>query len=267
MKETIKWPGFRFPSLVLVLVLALANQLTGADPANAVLADTAVSDGKSGLIADSSLIEPRLPAGESLQSLQSQKDFAYLKASPKDDSWWSRFWMWLRQLLGRMANEGEGMGFWEIILTRVLPGALALAALVLVILKLLGMNPDAVLRKKTVSLAVPFQEAGETGSPDDFDAVLEDALRRQDFRLAIRLHYLDILRHLSRAELISWHPDKTNRHYFRELSDQKLKEPFGRLTRIFEYVWYGEATPGEREFEAAKSEFLALKNSIKSTSR
>src|SRR5690606_40397041 len=59
------------------------------------------------------------------QSLQSQKDFAYLKASPKDDSWWSRFWMWLRQLLGRMANEGEGMGFWEIILTRVLPGALA----------------------------------------------------------------------------------------------------------------------------------------------
>src|SRR5690606_41767545 len=82
------------------------------------------------------------------QSLQSQKDFAYLKASPKDDSWWSRFWMWLRQLLGRMANEGEGMGFWEIILTRVLPGALALAALVLVILKLLGMHPDAVLRKK-----------------------------------------------------------------------------------------------------------------------
>ena len=214
------------------------------------------------LPSDSSRITLRIPSAEALESLKADKDFSYLYAAPVSDSWWADFWMWVIRQLSRVRYEGEGMGFWEYFLTTIVPWTIVLIVVVLVTMKLLGIDMDSFLRKKAVSTNVPFREVTGQMDPDDFDKRLNEALGQRNFRLAIRLYYLDILRQLSGAGLIDWHPDKTNRQYFREINNRELREHFGRMTRLFEYVWYGESSPGEGEFEAAKAEFQSLKGSI-----
>ncbi|WP_158640533.1 DUF4129 domain-containing protein [Anseongella ginsenosidimutans] len=214
------------------------------------------------LPSDSSRVPLRIPSREALESLKTDKDFSYLYAVPDNDSWWANFWIWLGQQLTQVFQNGEGLGFWSFFLTRVIPWTIVLLAIALVTMKLLGIDPDSFLRKKTVSSNIPFREATAGLAHDDFKERMEEALGQRNFRLAIRLYYLDILRHLSGAGLIEWHPDKTNRQYFREISSKELRDRFGRLTRLFEYVWYGETSPGEADFEAARAEFHALKNSI-----
>ena len=44
----------------------------------------------------------------------------------------------------------------------------------------------------------------------DIDSFLDDALRNQDYRLTVRLMYLNIIKSLANKELINWKIDKTN---------------------------------------------------------
>lgn len=219
------------------------------------------------LPADSSQVTIRMPSGEAVESLKADRDFSYLYAPARDDSWWSHFWIWLGQQLSQVLSEGEGLDFWGFFLTRIIPWTIVLTAIVLVTMKLLGVDADSFLRKKSVSPAVVFSETRGDIPQEDFDQRLEEALGKRNFRQAIRLYYLEILRQLSGARLIEWHPDKTNRHYLREIGDGEIQERFGRLTRTFEYIWYGEASPGQQDFEAVRAEFAALKGTIGRRSR
>ena len=69
---------------------------------------------------------------------------------------------------------------------------------------------------------------------------LAEAEAAGNYRLALRLGYLQLLKLLSDQNLIRWQPDKTNHAYLAELPGEHLRAPFRELTRQFEYVWYGE---------------------------
>ncbi|MEY4927116.1 MAG: hypothetical protein RI894_1552, partial [Bacteroidota bacterium] len=51
----------------------------------------------------------------------------------------------------------------------------------------------------------------------DLERFLRQALENGDYRLALRIYYLMILKALSLKELIAWKKDKTNNEYCREL--------------------------------------------------
>lgn len=74
----------------------------------------------------------------------------------------------------------------------------------------------------------------------DFPAAIAQAMSRGDYREAVRLNYLQALRHLSDANIIDWQPSKTPAQYVREYPD----ELFNRTTAVFIRVRYGgfEAT-------------------------
>ena len=61
-----------------------------------------------------------------------------------------------------------------------------------------------------------------------------------DYRLAIRLHYLKSLRLLDTLGKIIWRSGKTNHDYLLEIKDTELKEEFDNLSYIYEYSWYGQ---------------------------
>ncbi len=75
----------------------------------------------------------------------------------------------------------------------------------------------------------------------DFDAELQRALQRSDYRQAVRLCYLQTLAGLSEHKRIDWQPQKTPSQYVRELGNAA----FEQLSRHFIRVRYGnfEATP------------------------
>jgi Domain of unknown function (DUF4129) len=96
----------------------------------------------------------------------------------------------------------------------------------------------------------------------DLDRFLKDALKNQNYALAIRLYYLQIIKDLSDRNAIKWSREKTNRDYQREMRSHHLADPFRRATRSFEQVWYGEGGISAAQYAAIEPQFKGLLSQI-----
>lgn len=83
-------------------------------------------------------------------------------------------------------------------------------------------------------------EEEEISADTDFDALISQALRQNNLRLAVRYQYLRSLHKLAGKQWITLSPDKTNYEYVRELKNPSLQNEFAAVTLHYEYVWYGE---------------------------
>lgn len=93
---------------------------------------------------------------------------------------------------------------------------------------------------------------------DDIERLLREALERSDFRAAVRLYYIKLLKHLNSAGFIAWKKDKTNRDYATELAAVPFTRDFRRLMNAYEIIWYGERTPSAEEFKKLQVSFYDL---------
>jgi len=86
------------------------------------------------------------------------------------------------------------------------------------------------------------EELGEIEDIEEIDAtaLYNSAIVAGDYRLAIRMQFIKALQVLSEKDLIQWEIEKTNRDYYREISEADLKKSFRELANIYERVWYGE---------------------------
>ncbi len=98
----------------------------------------------------------------------------------------------------------------------------------------------------------------------DIDLFLDDALVNKDFRLSVRLMYLNVIKALVQKELITWKRDKTNGDYLQEMNKHKLYKDFRKCTLFYEYVWFNELNDFNSEkFDRIKPAFEQLLASIK----
>jgi hypothetical protein len=97
-----------------------------------------------------------------------------------------------------------------------------------------------------------------------FDQWIEAAVADKEYRLAIRLYFLKLLKILDQKDLIEWKNFKTNTDYVRELKDNSLYKPFRDLSFSYEYIWYGEFEPNLEEFEEVSQDFDRCFNQLKS---
>ena len=86
----------------------------------------------------------------------------------------------------------------------------------------------------------------------DIRKTIKDAEDSGDYRAAIRNLYLLVILSLSDAKLIKLHIEKTNSDYRKELP-KKFQFNFKRLTRIFDFIWYGDYPATEELFQQAKN--------------
>jgi len=96
----------------------------------------------------------------------------------------------------------------------------------------------------------------------NLDALLNNALGQNDFRLAIRYQYLRTLKTLSQKSIIDWHFEKTNWDYLKEISTPSIHNLFQEVSYLYEYIWYGEQHIDENIYGAAEARFQALENQI-----
>ena len=117
--------------------------------------------------------------------------------------------------------------------------------------------------KKGEKLSKPIQEDGETLNPHEkpLDALEEELarhLKNNDFRAAVRVQYLITLKNLVEKELIKWQNEKTNYHYQRELSGNKVHADFRYVISVFERVWYGLYYINSEEYQQVANRFEKL---------
>lgn len=97
---------------------------------------------------------------------------------------------------------------------------------------------------------------------DKWDEAIQEALMKEDFRLAMRLHYLQTLQILDKRNLIKYHHEKTNWAYVNELRNKNPYKAFKNLTTYFDYVWYGKFDLSAEKYQVLKEEFTVLNRSI-----
>ena len=98
----------------------------------------------------------------------------------------------------------------------------------------------------------------------DYDVAIGKAVAAGNYRQAIRLHYLGMLKELSDRKLINYTQERTNRDYVDQLHNTSYYRPFFRLTRSFEYGWYGRFAISGDAYAQVRQEFADFKQSLRS---
>lgn len=94
-----------------------------------------------------------------------------------------------------------------------------------------------------------------SANKENTDQKIRMAIDAGDYRSAIRLMYLNTLWLLNEKQLIRLHAKSTNYDYMKQMQQRKGAKEFQLVTRIYEYVWYGEFQPSEQQFKVICSNF------------
>ena len=94
----------------------------------------------------------------------------------------------------------------------------------------------------------------------DLKAEIQKAEQNRDYRLAIRFHYLHLLKMLSQHELIKYTRDATNMEYLTQLYGKPYYKAFFKVTRNYEYAWYGEIAVTHEQYNNVVDEFMQVYN-------
>lgn len=155
------------------------------------------------------------------------------------------------------ASSGSGLKYFYY--------GLVLVAIVLIVLWLTrNLKGNAKLEEK----AIPVESVADIEEKMhelDLEHLLKEALSRGDFRLALRLNFLIVIKLLSQKGHIQWAKEKTNWEYYSELSDRLIADQFREVINSFESFWYGEHPLDIRQYYNAEGTYKAMQERLKIT--
>lgn len=114
-------------------------------------------------------------------------------------------------------------------------------------------------RKKATAMNIDVEEA----MPQDIFSIdykmeIDKAIKEKNFRLAVRLHYLDVLAKMAQGGIIQYGQERTNSQYLEQLYNTGYYKEFFRLTRTFEYAWYGQFAVTPAAFTILQHDFATF---------
>lgn len=143
---------------------------------------------------------------------------------------------------------------------KILRVVLYLAGIVFLLYLLFQIfNVQQIFARKAAAVSLNYELMNEDIHEMNFEPLIEAAIAQQQYRLAIRLHYLHTLKLLADHQLIDWKLNKTNYQYVIEMQARPSKDTFEQLTNIFDWVWYGEFLIQEQEYLQFSQLFTAFK--------
>ena len=134
---------------------------------------------------------------------------------------------------------------------------ITIGAFAAVLIMYLSGSNVGLFRKKNVITA---KETEEDFSTEDIFAInyqkeIDKAVSQGNYRLAIRLQFLRLLKNMSEKNIIRYKQDKTNLDYLMELHPTGYYNNFFRITRNYEYSWYGQFNVSEDAYKIIRNDF------------
>ncbi len=119
-------------------------------------------------------------------------------------------------------------------------------------------------RKKSVPVN---SKEEEEEMPEDIFAInyqkeIDKAAAQGNYRLAVRLMFLRLLKHMSEKNVINYKQDKTNLDYLMHLYSTRYYHDFFRITRHYEYSWYGKFEVSSDAYHQISKEMLQFENQL-----
>ncbi len=178
---------------------------------------------------------------EEMQVYSESAAFNYMNLVVQPPSIWQRIQWWFQGLLQKLFSNPNAPVFTKIVFYGILFIVLGGAIFYIVRLKYGGaITSDS----KNISNAISTLEHTKL---EDFESMIAGAIKEKNYKLAIRYEYLKVLAMLSQKGIIKLKDWKSPFDYESELSAE-LVAPYKNLSRLFEYVWYGDFDAGEKEY-------------------
>ncbi|CAN5511969.1 hypothetical protein BH09BAC4_BH09BAC4_30340 [soil metagenome] len=203
---------------------------------------------------DRSALRVRYPNPDHLHELQTDRDYQYNNDAPPPTNPIARFFTWLFRKLSRFLASKAYQDVWQYV---ILAGIAGVSIYLLMKAEVLGY----LFPKRAQSSDLDYATLDENIHEINFDLAIEDAINQRNFRLAVRLLYLQTLKRLTDSGQINYKPEKTNRQYVHELANSPLQVDFEILTRQFEFVWYGDFPVDETRFGQIRQQFQQFNSS------
>lgn len=170
---------------------------------------------------------------------------------------WNRFWRWV-------FGDYEDNGIIDFFVG-ILPYLIIAGLIIFVAWLFYKLNPGARLLKSKEAPEMFFTEEEEIIKSKDIQALINKALEKKDFRLAVRYYYLLLLKNLTDVNLIEYEFDKTNNDYLKEITLKDINQNFEKATLLYDYIWYGNFSVSENDFYKAQQVFKNIDLQIKET--
>lgn len=108
-----------------------------------------------------------------------------------------------------------------------------------------------------------IEEFEEVLDNSSLEARAKAAIAEGNYRAAVRFLYLKTLNGLHEKGWIRYHAQGTNHEYLSQVTPYGVGKEFRFLTHVYEYVWYGEFTLREEQFNQVHQHFQQFYNSAK----
>ncbi len=208
------------------------------------------------VVYDTSKVNVRIPSKGTLNQYRNNKEFLYDRVEAPL-SFWDKIKIWINNYFQNLfSSKGFSMYF------KYFLYLITAVSAFLVIFILLKSNVRGIFYGKTSGEAGKNNFEEEDINRINFDEKILDAVNNNNYRLAVRLHYLKMLKHLSDKKIIEWQLNKTNSAYSKEIQKTQFHSNFEKLTSIFEWIWYGELPVDKDNFIKIKDAFFDFDSSI-----
>ena len=97
----------------------------------------------------------------------------------------------------------------------------------------------------------------------NFQQMIQKSENENNTRQSIRLYYLWLLKVLSDKKIIEWNIRKTNSDYEREIKNEHQKTDFIYLSKVYNYIWYGDFSINDAQYQSAKADYQKYINAQK----
>jgi hypothetical protein len=204
---------------------------------------------------------------ESLAEHRQDSAFDYSEEA-QTDNWWTKFKRYLslqwQRLLNWLFGEYQPTSLLAFFL-ELLP-YLLLAVLGGFILYLFSkLNPAASLLGSSKKADVFLHEEEEIIRFRNIKDLISKALAEGNYRLAIRYHFLYVLQQLSDKGIVKYNAAKTDEDYLAEISAEDLKRAFGKISRIYDFIWYGDFSADAEVYQKVQQDFRRTEALIPAT--
>lgn len=201
---------------------------------------------------------------EKIERYKEDQSFNYL-SEVEQDSWWTRFKRWVqmhyRSFIEWLFGEYRANAIIAFFL-QTLPYLIVGAIIGLIAWLFIRLNPGPSILGDSAAPEVFYNEEEKIVHSKNISELIEAAIQKGNYRLAVRYYYLQLLRQLNEKGLINYEFQKTNAEYLREVQEERFQLTLKKVMRIYDFIWYGSFAVSESDFSLAQRYFRDIQRSL-----
>jgi hypothetical protein len=195
-----------------------------------------------------------------LHAYKTNPEYNYENDPKYDSDLWGYIKGLISSFIRNLLGDKGADTFWN-----MFEYALVIMGVIFLLYALARLNRSPVFQKESKDREFDLEEIDEDSSDEKLESILKIALEQSNFRVAVRVQFLKILKLLDQHQIIIWKDFKTNADFASEIESSSLKESFKELRWVYENIWYGEFAINQDYYNKFEIDVNRFNDHIKAT--